>query len=665
MKSIKTKITTTILSISILSLIAVLCISYFIVHNTIIDQSKKAMLLSTEKYSEKINRILDEQGKIVNEISDTVENMNTLDKNKILPYLKKKLKSNSNVMEVYMGFKDGSILTASGKMPPAGYNSTEAQWYKSAIEKKTVIYTEPYVDKNTGKMVITIAKTVNINNKFAGVLGCDIDLDTITKMVEQAKPVENSYGFLIDSNGNFVVHKNTKFKPTKDGLKKVASVMNGQFSDILKENFVKLKDYDGEERYFVTSKIAATNWTLGFATPISQVEEAMQKLVSSLILLIAIVILVIAAVSIYLGNSIGRPILALSKMADRISNFDLKYEEKNYDQFASYKDEIGRLSNSFKIMHRELIEIITKILENSKHMDKSNLELSGMSNDLASMSKNINAAIKNIASGIQESSAASEEITASMEEVNASINELSQKSMDGSNSAEASRNRAVEMETKSKNHIKRINDVYSEKEKNIINSIERANVVENIGDIADTIADISEQTNLLALNAAIEAERAGENGKGFRVVAEEIRKLSEQSKESVLEIKNKIDEVKTTFKMNTENSREILKFVNEEVINQLKYFQDISYQYLDDSDFLSKMSEEIAAMSEELNATADQVSQAVESLSKSMQKSSDDMETIKENIDKAANSVVDIKYSSDSNLNLIGDLKKLVAKFKI
>jgi methyl-accepting chemotaxis protein len=665
MKSIKTKITTTILSISILSLIAVLCISYFIVHNTIIDQSKKAMLLSAEKYSEKINRILDEQGKIVNEISDTVENMNTLDKNKILPYLKKKLKSNSNVMEVYMGFKDGSVVMASGKIPPAGYNFTEAQWYKSAIEKKTVIYTEPYVDKNTGKMVITIAKTVNINNKFAGVLGCDIDLDTITKMVEQAKPVENSYGFLIDSNGNFVVHKNTKFKPTKDGLKKVASVMNGQFSDILKENFVKLKDYDGEERYFVTSKIAATNWTLGFATPISQVEEAMQKLVSSLILLIAIVILVIAAVSIYLGNSIGRPILALSKMADRISNFDLKYEEKNYDQFASYKDEIGRLSNSFKIMHRELIEIITKILENSKHMDKSNLELSGMSNDLASMSKNINAAIKNIASGIQESSAASEEITASMEEVNASINELSQKSMDGSNSAEASRNRAVEMETKSKNHIKRINDVYSEKEKNIINSIERANVVENIGDIADTIADISEQTNLLALNAAIEAERAGENGKGFRVVAEEIRKLSEQSKESVLEIKNKIDEVKTTFKMNTENSREILKFVNEEVINQLKYFQDISYQYLDDSDFLSKMSEEIAAMSEELNATADQVSQAVESLSKSMQKSSDDMETIKENIDKAANSVVDIKYSSDSNLNLIGDLKKLVAKFKI
>jgi methyl-accepting chemotaxis protein len=623
------------------------------------------MLLSAEKYSEKINRILDEQGKIVNEISDTVENMNTLDKNKILPYLKKKLKSNSNVMEVYMGFKDGSVVMASGKIPPAGYNFTEAQWYKSAVEKKTVIYTEPYVDKNTGKMVITIAKTVNINNKFAGVLGCDIDLDTITKMVEQAKPVENSYGFLIDSNGNFVVHKNTKFKPTKDGLKKVASVMNGQFSDILKENFVKLKDYDGEERYFVTSKIAATNWTLGFATPISQVEEAMQKLVSSLILLIAIVILVIAAVSIYLGNSIGRPILALSKMADRISNFDLKYEEKNYDQFASYKDEIGRLSNSFKIMHRELIEIITKILENSKHMDKSNLELSGMLNDLASMSKNINAAIKNIASGIQESSAASEEIIASMEEVNASINELSQKSMDGSNSAEASRNRAVEMETKSKNHIKMINDVYSEKEKNIINSIERANVVENIGDIADTIADISEQTNLLALNAAIEAERAGENGKGFRVVAEEIRKLSEQSKESVLEIKNKIDEVKTTFKMNTENSREILKFVNEEVINQLKYFQDISYQYLDDSDFLSKMSEEIAAMSEELNATADQVSQAVESLSKSMQKSSDDMETIKENIDKAANSVVDIKYSSDSNLNLIGDLKKLVAKFKI
>ncbi|HBM79301.1 MAG TPA: methyl-accepting chemotaxis protein, partial [Clostridiaceae bacterium] len=143
---------------------------------------------------------------------------------------------------------------------------------------------------------------------------------------------------------------------------------------------------------------------------------------------------------------------------------------------------------------------------------------------------------------------------------------------------------------------------------------EDGKVVDNISVMADTISNIAKQTNLLALNAAIESARAGEQGKGFAVVAGEVKKLAGQSANAVGAIQDTVLKVNKAFKNISENSNEILQFINVNVDRQLEELKNVGEQYYNDSNFLSSMSEEIASMSQELAAAVGQVNQAAQGM---------------------------------------------------
>ena len=264
-----------------------------------------------------------------------------------------------------------------------------------------------------------------------------------------------------------------------------------------------------------------------------------------------------------------------------------------------------------------------------------------------------------------ETSATAEEIAASIEEVNSSMESLANKATDGSANAEKIKRRAEKVKEDSQMAIASTTQVREQKEKNILKAIEDAKVVEEVKVMADAIADIAEQTNLLALNAAIEAARAGESGKGFAVVAEEVRKLAEESSQTVITIQSTITKIQDAVRNLSQNSSDILNFMSTEVDNQLQAYAKIGEKYSSDGDFVSSMSEELVSMAQEVEATVEQINQALQSTAADVQKSSLSSEKIQSEIEGSSAAIVQVSQAAAEQAQIAMKLTELVQRFKL
>lgn len=364
--------------------------------------------------------------------------------------------------------------------------------------------------------------------------------------------------------------------------------------------------------------------------------------------------------SLIIPRKINGYILKIVNISENLATLDFTGE---YEITAD--NEFAKIFRTLEKAQSNIVEFVKVIRENSQNMSASSQELSATSEELSAKVVDIDEAVANITSGIEERSATTEEITASIEEVESSINELSGKAMEGSNNANNSKEKSTQAKIKGEKAVEETRSIYSEKRKKMMQSIEEGKIVANISTMADTIADIAEQINLLSLNAAIESARAGEHGKGFAVVADEVGKLAEQSSNAVVGIKDTIIKVQTAFSNLSQDSRDILKFVNENVHGEFEGFLEISADYYDDSEFLSKMSEEMASMSEELTATVNQVSEAVQNMANTAQKSSEHAEIIKCNVDETTKAVGQVAQTAQQQAGIAEMLNEMLMKFKI
>lgn len=371
-------------------------------------------------------------------------------------------------------------------------------------------------------------------------------------------------------------------------------------------------------------------------------------------------IIVAVLLGILLSRGITRPLNKIKEFAENLASYDF-----STPIVITRKDEFGQTGNSLNIAQKNVSELVKVIMNNSHNISASSQELSATVEEISATIMNVNEAMNRMAASIKISSTSTEEISASVEEVDSGISELSNKAMEGSHNSNECKEKATKVKSRSKKAIEETNKLYIEKQEKMLKAIEEGKVVDNIKIMADTIAAISEQTNLLALNAAIEAARAGEQGKGFAVVAEEVRKLAEQSSEAVSAIHDTIESVQKAFKNSVDNGSDLLEFINKDVNKQLKAYGQTGDNYYNDSDFVSKMSEEIAAMSEQITASVNQVSETMQNVAKSSEELNEEASVIKENMDETARAMDEIASTAQSQAELAQNLNEMVQKFKI
>jgi len=358
----------------------------------------------------------------------------------------------------------------------------------------------------------------------------------------------------------------------------------------------------------------------------------------------------------YLGRNISAPISIAAGHADKLGQGDLTQDIAQ--KYLTRKDEVGVLVRALDNTTRVLRNMTGAIVDQSQHLGSSGLALSETSQEIVSTMQEVSVSTEQIASAMEEVSAATEELNASAEEISASLTVMAHDSEDGNNKAREIENRAVKIQTNAEKGRNNTSSIYKDKQERLLQAIEEARVVEEISTLAGTIAGIADQTNLLALNAAIEAARAGEQGKGFAVVADEVRKLAEDSSSTVGTIQQTTIQVQEAITNLVNNSNDLLSFINEQVLRDYGILVEISRQYRDDAAMFAQLTDNAKFTSRQIQQAVEEMTRAVESIAATMAESAASAQEVArgaENTNRAINEIAStISALTDSASDLTG-----------
>ncbi|WP_271812747.1 methyl-accepting chemotaxis protein [Clostridium beijerinckii] len=368
--------------------------------------------------------------------------------------------------------------------------------------------------------------------------------------------------------------------------------------------------------------------------------------------------------TIVLGYAMTRNMIVPLK---KIKNYANNLAQYNFSEeiILKGKDEFAQTGDALNIALKNVRELIRTILDNSTELSASSEELTASVHEISSKLSFINESTDEIAVGAEQTSSSTEKFVLSIQKINENINNLAaivnqevRKSVD-------IKTKSSSMMEKSEDSIQLSRKIYEEKNKKIKDAIERGKVVKEIEILSESIVSIASETNLLALNARIEAARAGEMGKGFSVVADEVGKLAEESITTVSGIHGIVEEIKNVFEYLSENSKGILKYIEQNVNGDYEFMIESSKSYENDARFINEMSEEIAIMVKAINSNIHNVDSTMREFSSNIEKSKNNSNEILDSINEVTKEVEQISFNTQNQSELTLKLNEVINRFTI
>lgn len=571
-------------------------------------------------------------------------------------------KTHPETKYIYLATKEGGYVEWPEDLPLSSkYDPTEREWYQLAINANdNIIRTAPYVDTTNGMITSNARIAKDAKGNIIGVVGIDVEQSAISDLLSQMKIGKTGFFMIIHETGVIMAdgkNQENNFKNIKEsdivGLEKV---MEGA-----KSGFTVNID---KEKYTANSqKVEGTSWIVASFMSEKELKQSAREMTQIFFGISIAMIIVISMVIIINVRNITGPI---RKSAEHLAEIGQTDFSKNIDEkYLRKTDEIGVIFKGLKAMRDTLLQLVHNI-RNESNVIESKVET--VQKNVGILNHNledISATTEELASSMQETSATAEQMAVVSAQMRGSITSIATKSREGANDAKEIRKRATNTKEVVNNSQKKATIIFDSTKEKLEQAIESSKVVEQINVLSEAIMQITGQTNLLALNAAIEAARAGEAGRGFSVVADEIRKLAEQSKSTVLQIQDITGKVTESVGNLSSSASALLNFVEIDVDKDYEGMLEVAEEYSQDAEFVENLVTDFSKTAEELMIAMESIIESIEWVAEASNQGAAGITGIADRVYGISDASLEVMGQISDTKESVDRLAKEVCRFKL